>query len=279
MKKYLLTAAFIFAFLFFGFSFAHGQTEAFQGLEIPLFGEVDLTNLPLPLLTITLGAIDGLNPCAMWVLLFLLAFLINARSRKRMWFIAGTFIAVSGIIYYLLLAAWLNLFLAFSYVNLTRIFIGIFAVGIGIWQIKNFITSHPGVCKAIGLRARLEEKLRNRTEKIALSPLTWAMLGGVVLLAFGVNLIEFFCSAGLPAIFTRVLTLSELSSLSYYFYLLLYTFIFMLDDMIIFSLAVITLSKFGFTEKYNYWATLFGGLIILILGILLIFKPDILMFG
>ncbi|PIV14031.1 hypothetical protein COS44_01140 [bacterium (Candidatus Gribaldobacteria) CG03_land_8_20_14_0_80_36_40] len=98
-------------------------------------------------------------------------------------------------------------------------------------------------------------------------------------MAFGVNLVEFFCSAGLPAIYTRILTLNNLSSLSYYLYLLLYTFIFMLDDLIVFLIAFITLSKIGFTEKYNYWATLIGGLLILILGILLIFRPEFLMFG
>jgi len=121
--------------------------------------------------------------------------------------------------------------------------------------------------------------LRVRAEKIAISPVTFAILGGLILLALGVNLIEFFCSAGLPAIYTRILALNPISTLSYYFYLLLYTFIFMLDDLIIFSLAVITLSRIGFTEKYNYWATLIGGLLILTLGILLIFKPELLMFG
>lgn len=104
------------------------------------------------------------------------------------------------------------------------------------------------------------------------------MLGGVVILALGVNLIEFFCSAGLPTIYTRILAMSNLSTLGHNLYLLLYTFIFMLDDIIIFSIAVFALSKIGFTEKYNYWTTLIGGLLILILGFLLIFKPELLIF-
>ncbi|TET84224.1 MAG: hypothetical protein E3J36_01910 [Candidatus Nealsonbacteria bacterium] len=250
-----------------------------QKIKIPIFGSVDVSKMSLPILTITLGAMDGLNPCAMWILLFLIALLINTRSRKRMWLIGGIFIATSGIVYFLLLTAWLNLFLAISYVNLTRIIIGTFALGVGIWQIKNFITYHPGVCKVLGIKSRIERGLREKAEKIVTSPFTFAMIGGLIILALGVNLIEFFCSAGLPAIYTRILTLSEISTLSYYLYLLLYTFVFMLDDLIIFSLAVITLSRVGFTEKYNYWATLIGGLLILILGILLIFKPELLMFG
>ena len=252
-----------------------------QEIKIPFFGNIDISKMSLPALTLTLGALDGLNPCAMWILLFLIALLINTRSRKRMWLIGGTFILASGVAYYLILTAWLNLFLVISYVNLTRILIGVFALGVGIWQIKNFITYHPGVCKVLGISSRIEEKLKikERAGKIAVSPLTWAMIGGLIILALGVNLVEFFCSAGFPTIYTRILTLNQISTLNYYLYLLFYTFVFMLDDLIIFSLAVITLNKIGFSEKYNYWATLIGGLLIFVLGILLIFKPQFLMFG
>jgi glutaredoxin len=253
-----------------------------QKIKIPLLGEIDISKVSLPVLTVIMGAMDGLNPCAMWILLFLITLLINIKSRKRMILICGTFILTSGIVYYLILTAWLNLFLAISYVNLTRILIGVFALGMGIWQIKNFITFKPGVCKVdgkISLTDKIKNDLKNQAEKLVFSPLTLGILGGVIILALGINLIEFFCSAGLPATFTRILALNQLSTLSHYLYLLLYTFIFLIDDLIIFSLAVITLNRISFTEKYNYWATLIGGLLILVLGILLIFKPEILMFG
>ncbi len=252
-----------------------------QKIKIPFFGSIDISRMSLSTLTITLGALDGLNPCAMWVLLFLIVLLVNTRSRKRLWLIGGTFILASGVVYYLILTTWLNLFLAISYVNLTRILIGVFALGVGVWQIKNFIAYHPGVCKILGISSKIERglKLKERAEKIIASPFTLAIIGGLIILALGVNLIEVFCSAGLPAIFTRILALNELSTLSYYLYLLLYTFVFMLDDLIVFLIAVITLSKIGFTEKYNYWATLIGGLLMLILGLLLIFKPEWLMFA
>jgi len=258
-----------------------GEKPILQKIRLPIFGEIDVSKMSLPALTVIFGVLDGLNPCAMWVLIFLLTLLINTRSRKRMWLIAGTFILASGIIYFLILSAWLKLFLLISYVNLTRILIGILALGVGIWQIKNFITFHPGVCKVLGLSSRIEQKLKlkERAEKIATSPLTFGIIGGLIVLALGVNLVEFFCSSGFPAIYTRILALNTVGKLSYHLYLLLYTFVFMLDDLIIFSLAIITLSKIGFTEKYNYWATLIGGLLMLILGILLIFQPELLIFG
>ena len=253
------------------------EKESSYKIKIPFYGIVDLSKMSLLVLTITLGALDGLNPCAMWVLLLLIALVINTRSRKKIWLIGGTFILASGIVYFLILSAWLNLFLAIGYVNLTRFLIGIFALSAGVWQIKNFITYRPGVCKIVGMKSGLEKKIKEKTEKIVGFSTGFAMIGGLILLALGVNLIEFFCSAGLPAIYTRILALNQISSLSYYLYLLLYTFIFMLDDLIIFSLAAITLSKIGFTEKYNYWSTLIGGLLMFILGILLIFNPQLLM--
>lgn len=252
-----------------------------QKIKVPFLGEVNISQMSLPVLTIVLGSLDGLNPCAMWVLLFLIAILVNTRSKKRIWLIGGTFILASGIVYFLILSAWLNLFLLISYVNLTRILIGLFALAVGVWQIKNFATSTPGVCRVLGISSKIEEKLKlkERTEGIATAPITIGIIGGLIFLALGVNLIEFFCSAGLPAIYTRTLTLSGVGTFEHYLYLLFYVFIFMLDDLIIFSIAAFTLKQVDFTGKYAYWATLIGGMLIFVLGVLLIFKPAWLMFG
>jgi len=258
-----------------------GEKPTPQKIKIPIFGEIDISKLSLFTLTLIFGALDGFNPCAMWVLLFLLTLLINVRSRRRMLLIGGTFILASGIIYFLILAGCLKLFLAISYVNLTRILIGISALGLGIWQIRTFI-KYKGTClitEGDAVKGKIRNGLIKQAQRIVFSPLTPAILLGTIFLALGINLVEFFCSAGLPAIYTRILALNPLSALSYYLYLLLYTFIFMLDDLIIFSLTVITLSRIGFTEKYNYWSTLIGGLLIFALGLLLIFKPEFLMFA
>lgn len=261
-----------------------GQNSPLENkIRIPFFGGIDISQMPLPVLSVVFGALDGFNPCAMWVLLLLIALLMNTRSRKRMWLVGGTFVLASGIVYFLLLSAWLNLFLAISYVNLTRIAIGVFALGMGGWQIRSFFTKKSKTCEVIdgksSLQIKIKNGLKNHAKKIAVSPLTFGILAGVVILAIAVNLVEFFCSAGLPAIFTRILALSQLTALQYYSYLLLYTLFFMLDDLIVLSLAIFALSKITFTEKYNYWATLIGGLLIFLLGLLLIFKPAWLMFG
>ena len=250
-----------------------------QIIDYPFIGKLNLSKLSLPVLTIALAAIDGFNPCAMWVLLFLLALLISVRSRKRMIWIGGAFILASGVVYYLLLSAWLNLFLAISYVNLIRTIIGVLALGAGVWQIKHFITFKPGVCEIAPIGSKWNEKITQKANQVVNSTALPAAFLGIVVLAFGVNLVEFFCSAGLPAIYTQVLSLNNLSSVNYYLYLLLYTFVFMLDDVIIFTIAAVTLSKLGFTDKYAKYSALIGGLVIFAMGLLLIFKPDFLMFG
>lgn len=248
-------------------------------INYPFIGKINLSKLSLPVLTVAIAVLDGFNPCAMWVLLFLLALLINVHSRKKMLWIGGTFILASGVVYYLLLTAWLNLFLAISYINLIRVTIGVLALGAGIWQIRSFITFKPGVCKVAPIGSKWNERLSQKANQVIRSTALPATFIGVVALAFGANLIEFFCSAGLPAIYTQILSMSQLNPLNYYLYLLLYTVVFMFDDLIIFTIAIITLSKLGFTDKYTKWSTLIGGIIIFILGILLIFKPDLLMFG
>ncbi|MFH0906790.1 MAG: hypothetical protein V1829_00855 [bacterium] len=254
------------------------QEEEDKIILYPIIGQVNLSKLSLPILTILVAGLDGFNPCAMWVLLFLIALLVNTKSRKKMWLIGGVFIVTSGIVYYLLLSAWLNLFLAISYVSLTRIIIGCMALGVGVWQIRKFIILKPGVCEIAPIGSKRHQKLSERAMQIVKSNALPATLIGIIILAFGVNLVEFFCSAGLPAIYTKILSLSNLSPLSYYLYLLLYTFIFMLDDLIIFIIAVITLSQVSFAERYTKWSILIGGLLMFILGFLMIFFPQFLMF-
>ena len=260
-----------------------GKSPIPSTITIPFLGKIDISKMSLVALTVTLAALDGFNPCAMWVLLFLLTLLLNVHSRKKMCLVGGIFILTSGIIYYLILAAWLQLFQAVSYMNLTRNLIGVFALAMGIWQIRNFINFKPGVCKVTdgekGFQKNLKNNLKDQAEKLVSSPMSLGVIAGIVFLAFGVNLVEFFCSAGLPAIFTRVLALNKVTSINYYLYLLLYTAVFMLDDLIIFSVAFFTLSKIGFNQKYNYWSTLIGGILIFVLGFLLIFKPEFLMFA
>jgi len=254
-----------------------GEKSAPQKIKIPIFGEIDLSKLSLPTLTFLLGTLDGFNPCAMWILLVLISLLLPLKSRKKIALVGGTFIFAEGFLYFLFMTAWLNIFLAMRYITLTRILIGIFGIFFGIWRIKEFLTWRPGVCKVVD-HSKSQEKIMDKMKNILKPSAVPATILGVISLAFGVNLIEFFCSAGFPVMYTRILTLQNISGIQYYLYLFFYNILYMLDDILVFGFAFFTLSHFGFSDKYNKYSTLIAGLLIFILGILLIFKPELLMF-
>jgi len=249
-----------------------GLTEIY----LPLIGEIDPTNFSLPLLTIVIAAIDGFNPCAMWALLFLITMLIGMKDRKRMWILGSAFIVVSAVVYFLFMAAWLNLILFLGFIVWVRILIGLVALLGGGYNLKKFF-ENKNTCEVTNDEKRL--KLLDKLKTITQLNSFWLALGGIILLAAIVNLIELVCSAGLPAVYTQVLALSNLATWQHYFYLLLYVFVFMLDDLFIFFIAMITLQTVGITTRYTHAAQLIGGVIMLIIGILLIFKPEYLMFG
>ena len=255
-----------------------GQTGSIiDKVRVPLFGEIDLKNLSLPLVTIVLGALDGFNPCAMWTLLFLISLLLGVEDKKRRWILGSAFIFASAFVYFLFMAAWLNLLLFIGFVIWVRILVALVALGGGIYNIREYYTNKEGACKVTGgeKRKAVFEKLKEVTMQ---KTFILALLG-IILLAFAVNLVELICSAGLPVIFTQILTLSNLSQGQYYAYMLLYIFIFMLDDLFIFFTAMITLEMTGISTKYSRYSHLVGGMLMIIIGLLLLFKPELLMFG
>jgi len=252
-------------------------SEKLEKISLPIFGEIDVKNVSLPILTVMIGALDGFNPCAMWVLLFLISLLLNMGNRRRMWILGGSFVIASGAVYFMFMVAWLNILLFLGFIIWIRILIALVAIGSGFYNLKEFFKNKDASCKVTGTEKRQKTfaKLRAITQnkKFILA------LGGIILLAAAVNLVELVCSAGFPAVYTNILTLSNLSPISYYLYILLYIFIFMLDDILIFIIAMVTLKATGITAKYTRVSFLIGGILMLVLGILLLFKPAWLMFG
>jgi len=243
-------------------------------VDYPILGKVDLRTVSLPALSVLLGLLDGFNPCAMWVLVYLIVMLTGTKDRRKMILIVGTFVISSGIWYFLIMSAWLNLFLFIGLMDVTRIIIGLIAIGAGLMNLKDYVTLPKAVCKVTDAASRSE--IMKKIDEISKPGIVPATFLGIIVLAFTVNTIEFACSAGFPATFTRILALSELPALEYYLYILVYIFFYMLDDMIIFSMAVITLSSSDFSSKYGKFSQLVGGATLLLLGLLLIFMPGVL---
>ncbi|MCK9578511.1 hypothetical protein M0R01_03400 [bacterium] len=246
-------------------------------IKIPLFGNIDVMKFSLPVLTVLIGILDGFNPCAMWTLLFLISLLLGMKDKKRMWLLGSTFIVASAFVYFLFMAAWLNLIIFLGFVIWVRIVIGIIALVGGGYSLREFMVNKTGGCSIE--TSNKKKKVFDRIRSIVGQKNLLLSLVGIILLAFAVNLVELVCSAGLPAIYTQVLALSNLPTWQYYLYILSYIFFFMLDDLIVFFIAMITLEMTGVTTKYVRASRLIGGLLMLAIGLMLIFKPEWLMFG
>jgi hypothetical protein len=247
-----------------------------NNIEVPFIGQIDAKKFSLPLLSIVLGFIDGFNPCAMWALIFLISLLLGMKDRRRMWILGVTFIVVSAFVYFLFMAAWLNIFLFLGMVLWVRIAIGILALGGGSYNIREFFKNKSGTCKLDGQAKKKQvfDKLKNITEQKSF----YLALLGIILLALAVNMVELICSAGLPAVYTQVLALNDLSTWQYYSYILLYIFFFMLDDLLVFFVAMVTMHITGLSTKYSRYSSLIGGVLMVIIGLLLLFRYDILTF-
>jgi glutaredoxin len=248
-----------------------------EHINVPFWGEVPLASLSLPALTIFLAAIDGFNPCAMWVLVFLVGLLAGMQDRLRMWFLGGAFLLTSGLVYFGFLAAWLNVFLLIGALLWVRLAVGCVALASGAYYLHAFATDAAAECKVTNLaqRRRIMDALRASVyEKRFL-----LAVAGIVVLAVAVNLIELLCSAGIPAVFTDVLAMTGLPSWQRYLYLLLYVLVFMLDDAAIFVIAMMTLAATGMTSRYLRLSHLLGGIGMIGIGTLLLFAPDLLNFS
>ena len=250
--------------------------EPKEKITLPVFGEIDPKTISLPLLSVVIGGLDGFNPCAMWILIFLISLLLGMKNRKRMWVLGGAFIAASAFVYFMFMTAWLNLFLFLGFVWWVRVGVGLVAIGGGLYYLKKYFTKKADVC-AISEDVK-KQKVLDKLKAVVEKKNFWFALVGIILLAGVVNLFELLCSAGFPAIFTKVLSMNELPAWQYYFYLLIYLFCFMLDDVVVFAIAMFTLQTVVFGKKYNRFSILIGGFFMLAIGFLLLFRPEWLSF-
>lgn len=246
-------------------------------VTVPFVGKtIDVMEYSLPVLSGVLGLIDGFNPCAMWVLVTFVIVLVQMGSRRRMWVVAGIFILAETIMYYLILNVW---FTAWDFVGLDRIvtpIVGTVAIFGGLFFLYEWYTS-DGTCKVVDIEGRA--KISGRIKKLASEPFTWVTAVGIIALAFSVNIIEFACSIGIPQAFTKIIEMNDLGFWQTQGYMLDYIFFYMIDDFLVFGLALWGFDKLHLTQAYSKWSNLIGGLLMLILGYLLIFYPAVLRFA
>lgn len=253
---------------------AGGNGDGAGAVQVPFLGRIDPAKVSLPVFTIIIGALDSFNPCAFFVLLFLLSMLIHARSRKRMFLIGGVFVFFSGLIYFLFMAAWLNVFLVVGQIAAITVTGGIVALLIGGSNVKDFFLFKQGVSLVIPESAKL--KLFERMRGLLKAPTLPAMIAGTVVLAVSANAYELLCTTGFPMVYTRVLTLHRLTTLQYYQYLVLYNIVYVVPLAVIVGIITVTLGAHKLTEWQGRQLKLVSGLMMLSLGAVLIVDPAVL---
>ena len=247
--------------------------------NLPILGDVNPKEVSLPLISIIIGLVDGFNPCAMWVLIFLISMLFNMKNRKRMWILGLTFLVTSALVYLVFMMSWLQVAISLTSIKWFRYIISLIALIGGYINISSYIKSlkEKDGCHVVDSNKR--KKIFDRIRKFTSEKSIFIALFGIIGLAVSVNLIELACSSGLPLIYTQILALNDLSSLQHFLYICLYVLFFLFNDIMIFFIAMKTLEISGISTKYTKYSHLIGGVIMLLIAILMTFKPEWLMFN
>jgi glutaredoxin/cytochrome c biogenesis protein CcdA len=245
--------------------------------NLPIIGVVDLKSFSLFSLSAVLGTIDGFNPCAMWVLITFLVLLSQVGDKRKMVLVAGIFIVAETVMYNLILNVW---FTTWDFVGLDAVvtpLVGLLAVGGGIFFLYRYRKNRNAllVCDITDLET--QGKTTQRIQELITKPTTILTVLGIIAIAFSVNIIEFACSIGIPQAYTKILEINNLDFMTRQMYILVYTAGYMIDDFIVFGLAIWGFSKLeSHGHKYAQLSLMLGGVLMLVLGSLLIFEPSFL---
>jgi hypothetical protein len=240
-------------------------------VRVPVLGEIDADSLSLPVFTLVLAGLDAFNPCAFFVLLFLLSLLAHQKNRRRMSVIGGIFVLTSGLMYFAFMAAWLNVFQLLGALAWITLAAGLLAIVVGAINIKDFFAFERGV--TLSIPESRKPDIYRRARMILNADNLPALLGATVVLAVAANFYELLCTAGFPMIYTRLLTLGDLTAGARYGYLALYNLIYVLPMALIVIAFVRTLGSRRLTEREGRLLKLLSGLMMLQLGVLLTVAP------
>ena len=255
----------------------HQQEKTLQVQEnfnIPWLGEIHYQDFSLPVFTVIIAALDAFNPCAFFILFFLLSLMVHHRSRARMLTIGCTFVLCSGLMYFLFMSAWLNLFLITEELIFITATAGLIAVCFGLLNIKDYFFFRQGVSLSLSDSSR--SKLFSRMRALTQNGNWSTMIMATIILAIAANSYELLCTAGLPMVYTRVLTLSELTNTQYYLYLAFYNVIYIIPLLLIVIIFTLTLCSNKLSETQGRLLKLLSGSMMLGLGAILLLQPALL---
>lgn len=245
--------------------------------NLPILGDITPKDVSLFGVSIILGFLDGINPCGMWVLLFIISMLIPLNDKKKIWILGGAFILTSGIFYFIMMMSWMTALKSLADESIFLIIMGVLAIVVGGYNLYKYISSkikNEDGCDVTS--ADTKRKLTKKIKEILSENNIWIALIGIIGVTLMVNLVELACSAGWPMIFSNLLLINEISTGGKIFYTLIYILMFLIDDLIVFTVAICSLKIKAFSNKMTKYSHLIGGILMILFGILMIFFPSFL---
>ncbi len=251
-----------------------------EKVNLPIIGEIDIEKYSLPTLAILLGALDGFNVCSLGALVLILGLVLALRSRKKTLIFGGLFILTTAIVYGLLILLWYKIFSFLgSYLRIMEILIGLLGIGGGIYFLRQFIKfkKYGPMCE-VGLGKGIMSKFSAKLQKtLKESGNVFLLIGAIILFASIITIMEFPCSAAVPVIFAGVLSEASLSTFSYLFYIALFVLFYMLDEIIVFLIALFAMKVWFASNKAMIWIILTESIILFLLGFYYLFGFSILL--
>lgn len=243
-------------------------------IDLPLIGKIDLSYQPLLFSTALIAFVDGFNPCSLWLLTLLIALVIHSGSRQRIAVVGLSFLFVTALVYGLFITGVFSVLAYASFLPWMYWTVAIFALVFGLVNIKDYFWFKRGISFTIddkhkpGIFKKFRALMTDGKSMFALAGATGVM-------AAGIALIELPCTAGFPVIWSGLVSAHDVSAPGFAMLLGIYLVIYLLDELVVFGIAVIKLRIDRFEERHARVLKLAGGVIMVFLAAVLVTEPEI----
>jgi cytochrome c biogenesis protein CcdA len=251
-----------------------GPTNSDQVITLPFFGEIDLGKQSLAVSTLIIGFVDGFNPCSLWLISVLLTLTLTSGSRTKVITVGLTYLIVTTIVYSLFILGVFTLFSYIGYLKWIQIIVALVAIGFGVINMKDYFWYKEGVSLTISEKHK-PKLYKNMRDSVVTPRSLIGLISTTAVMAAGVSLIEFSCTAGFPVIWSNIMIANNVSGVYFALLLGIYMLIYLLDEIGVIAVATITMKAARVEEKHGRLLKLISGTIMLALGIVMLINPAI----
>ncbi|MFW6026964.1 MAG: hypothetical protein ACOCRX_11560 [Candidatus Woesearchaeota archaeon] len=244
-----------------------------QDIKLPFLGDININNYSVLTKTILISIVDGFNPCSLWIFTFLLGLAVSVCSRKKVFIIGIIFLTVVSLIYGMFIMGVLNIFVYVKNIFIIRLILSLFTIIFSIVNIKDYFFLKKGF--SFTIPEKYKPKIIKKIREIIFQKSYFNIILTTIIFAGGVSIIELPCTAGFPVLWGNIVSMYNIEFSQYIILLLVYLLSYLSIEIIIFIIAVTTLRKFKLSTKNGRILKLFGGIIMLNLGLILVFKPEL----